>query len=158
MDLPPGLIHIVAQTRLFTDAQNYVILRVALSQAKEAEYLLTQRDESFSALVRDKDEATLVLPRAAWEQSRPMLKTLDESPDFRLITFDLPLDLGLVGYLATLSGQLAERGVSIFAISAFSRDHILVSADDFDLAWDTLSNFIHACQEKDANPGVSSEA
>lgn len=154
MALPPGLAHIFSQTHLFTDAQSYVILHVALDQAKAAEQLLAQIDTlsfsmPFSALVRDKDEVTLLLPLSVWEQLKPMLSVVDASSGYRLITFDISLDLGLVGYMATLTAVLAEQGISIFAISTFSRDHIFVREDDFDRAWDALSYLIRTCQEQE---------
>ncbi len=37
-----------------------------------------------------------------------------------------PLDFGLVGILAGISGALADAGVSIFAISTYDTDYILV--------------------------------
>ena len=149
MDLPPGLVHIVAQTRLFTDARDYVILRIAPDQAGAAEALFSRLDESFSALVRDKDEVTLVLPVDVWEKSQPLLDVLDESSNYRLITFDLPLELGLIGYLATLVSTVADGGVSIFSVSAFSRDHIFVPEEDFERAWDALRALIRSCQAQE---------
>lgn len=149
MELPPGLLHTIAQTRLFTDAQTYTILSVPLTQTTEALRFLVQLDEPFSALVRDKDEVTVVLPRAIWDEARPALDAIAESGDYRLITFDLPLDLGLVGYLATLISVVAEQGVSVFPVSAFARDHILVPVDDFDRAWEALRAFIRTCRTKE---------
>jgi hypothetical protein len=70
-----------------------------------------------------------------------------EQLGYRLITFDIALELGLVGYLATLTDVVAEAGVSMLAFSAYQRDHLLVSASDFDRAWSTLNDFITACQE-----------
>jgi uncharacterized protein len=149
MDLPPGLVHIVAQTHLFTDARDYVILRTAPDQAGAAETLFSKLDEPFSALVRDKDEVTLVLPVDVWEKEQPFLDILDESSNYRLITFDLPLELGLVGYLATMTSTVAEEGVSIFSVSAFSRDHIFVPEEDFERAWDALRALIRSCQTQE---------
>lgn len=154
MDLPPGLIHTVAKTRLFTDAQDYVILHISPEQLQEALALLADIKRPFVSFVHDKNEVTLLLPEDIWRDYRPMLPVLDEASGYRLITFDLPLDLGLVGYLAILTGVLAEKGISIFAISAFSRDHILVSQDDFDQAWDALWAFIRVCQEQENNFAV----
>ncbi len=149
MDLPPGLVHIVAQTHLFTDARDYVILRTAPHQAGAAEDLFSKLDEPFSALVRDKDEVTLVLPVEVWEKEQPLLDILDESTNYRLITFDLPLELGLVGYLATMTSTVADEGVSIFSVSAFSRDHIFVPEEDFERAWDALRALIRSCQTQE---------
>lgn len=149
MDFPPGLVHVIAQTHLFTDARDYVILRTAPDQADAAQALFSQLDEPFSALMRDKDEVTLVLPADVWAKTHPLLDVLDESTLYRLITFDLPLELGLIGYLATLTSAVAEEGVSIFSVSAFSRDHIFVPEEDFERAWDALRDLIRSCQAQE---------
>ncbi len=65
------------------------------------------------------------------EEHIPSGGTLAVELGWRLITFDLVLPFGLVGFLAAVTGALARDGVSIFALSAFSTDHILVR--DFDL-------------------------
>jgi len=150
MSLPPGLRHTIAETRLFTDGRSYVILRLPIGEYQESLRLEAQLDNPFVSLVRDKDEVTLVLPQEEWEARRPALEVLEESPDYHLITFDLPVDLGLVGYLASLVGVVAEAGVSIFPVSAFSRDHIFVPAEDFERAWDALRALIRSCQEEEA--------
>lgn len=53
------------------------------------------------------------------------------------------LDFGLVGILAKLTTALAEAGLGIFAISTYNTDYILVKAEDFDCAVDTLRNDGH---------------
>jgi hypothetical protein len=40
-----------------------------------------------------------------------------------------PLDFGLTGVLAALAGPLAEAGVSLFAVSTYDTDYVLVKAD-----------------------------
>lgn len=150
MQFPPGLQHAIANTRLFTDAQDYVILHLPIHQYEEASRLITRHNAPFTALVRDKDEVTLVLAKETWDIVRPTLEIVAESPNYRLITFDLPLDLGLVGYLAALSGTVAEKGISIFSISAFSRDHLFVPVEDFEEAWNALRALIRTCQAEEA--------
>lgn len=149
MSLPPELTHIIAETRLFTDAQRYVILKVALSQGPGAVLAAEQLAAPFWAYLCDKDEATLVVSKAAGEQIQPLVSVLDMSPPYRLITFDAPLDFGVVGYLAALAAVLADAGVSLFALSAFSRDHILVGEADFDRAWQALQAFIQVCRAQE---------
>ena len=150
MSLPPGLRHVVAQTRLFTDARTYVIIRLPLTQLPEVVMLIKQLRAPLVSLTWDKDELSLVLPAETWKAWRPSFETLNESPEYRLITFDLPLDLGLVGYLALLAATVAEAGVSIYALSAFSRDHLLVPAEDFERAWEALRQLIRTCQAEEA--------
>ena len=146
MQYPPGLQHLLAKTKLFTDAKDYVILRLPLDQLAEIADLITPPARPLISMVRDKDEITLVLPRADWDVVGVAIDTIEESPDYRLITFDLPLELELVGYLATMSSTLAEVGVSIFTLSSYSRDHIFVPAEDFERAWAALRELIRTCQ------------
>jgi hypothetical protein len=150
MQLPPGLRHILAETKLFTDAKDYVILRLPITEAAMAAELIATIKQPFVGMTRDKDEITLVLPREIWEEQSPVIEVFEESPDYNLITFDLPLDLGLVGYFAVLANAVAEAGVSIFPISSFSRDHIFVPVEDFDRAWNALRELIHRCQIEEA--------
>jgi len=64
-----------------------------------------------------------------------------------LITFDIVLELSIVGYLAAFSARLAEAGVSIYALSTFLRDHVLVKAEDSERAMKVLQGFIAECRD-----------
>ncbi len=146
MELPVELCHIFAQTRLYTDGREYVTVSVPLENLYDGVALLAKLAEPFSAVVVDKDELTLVLPVEMWEVVQDGLDWTRESSSYRLITFDVPLELGLVGYLATLTHVVAEAGASLLAFSAYQRDHLLVPQQDFERVWNTLSDFIISCQ------------
>ncbi|WP_156756892.1 ACT domain-containing protein [Actinokineospora pegani] len=47
-------------------------------------------------------------------------------PGWRLLTVRGPLEFSLTGIMASLAGSLAAAGVSLFALSTFDTDHILV--------------------------------
>jgi hypothetical protein len=49
-----------------------------------------------------------------------------------------PLDFALTGILASIANPLAEAGISIFAISTFDTDYILLKGDTFLLGKDVL--------------------
>lgn len=48
------------------------------------------------------------------------------------------LDFSLVGILAKISSLLADAGISIFAVSTYNTDYILIKADRYDAATATL--------------------
>jgi hypothetical protein len=48
------------------------------------------------------------------------------------------LPFSLVGFFALVAGALAEAGVSIFSISAYSTDHVFVKGHDLEKAVKTL--------------------
>lgn len=53
---------------------------------------------------------------------------------FVAFVVDGPLDFSLVGILASLSTTLAEAGISIFALSTYDTDYILVGTKHGDAA------------------------
>ena len=53
------------------------------------------------------------------------------------------LDFGLTGILASLAAPLAEAGISIFAISTFDTDYILVKQISLDHAIQILMRVGH---------------
>jgi uncharacterized protein len=151
MMMQPELMHILAQTTLFTDGKVYLILKIALPQETCSAPVSQQSPAPFWACMRDKDETTLVLPQDAFGQLPPSVTVLGVSPPYRLLTCDIPLDWNVTGYLAALAAVLADAGISIFTLSAFSRDHIFVAAVDFDRAWDILDTFIRTCRDQAAH-------
>ena len=58
---------------------------------------------------------------------------------FRVLSVEGPLDFSLVGILARIASALATAGVSIFAVSSFTTDHILVLETDLAQSLDALS-------------------
>lgn len=49
-----------------------------------------------------------------------------------------PLDFGLTGILASIAKPLAENSISIFSISTFDTDYVLVKKDTLNLAIQVL--------------------
>jgi hypothetical protein len=60
--------------------------------------------------------------------------------DWKILTLDVVFSLDTVGILAKISGVLAERGISIMTISAYSRDHFLIREKDMDGATAALKS------------------
>ena len=86
------------------------------------------------AVIKDSRETTCVVEEA---RLRPQ-KFLGIEGGWRMITFDMVLPFTLVGFLAVVSGALAEAGISIFTLSAYSTDHIFVKNRDLEKAVRTL--------------------
>jgi hypothetical protein len=59
-----------------------------------------------------------------------------------------PLAFGLTGILASLANPLAEAGISIFAVSTFDTDYLLVKQKDFDQATKALKLAGHKLKDK----------
>lgn len=71
------------------------------------------------------DELSVVLPT-----KKVPKKTLHCENDWRAFKFEAVLDFGLVGILAKISTILAENKISIFALSTYNTDYILVKKKD----------------------------
>lgn len=81
-------------------------------------------------IFKDKFEITLLLDETDFAAVRNNLGAAKIERDFRLLTFDIELDFTIVGFLAEIARILAEADISVIALSAFSRDHILVKQEN----------------------------
>ena len=64
------------------------------------------------------------------------VQSLQSSKGWKCIKVKAPLDFNLTGILAGISYILAQANISIFAISTFDTDYILVRAQDLSSARD----------------------
>jgi hypothetical protein len=97
---------------------------------------------SFAALVSERDEVSLTIDEEAWRASPLRGRAGAEAGPYRAITFDVDIDLGVIGYLAPAAARLAEAGVSIVPQCAFRKDHLLVREADLEQAVRVLQAFI----------------
>ena len=88
--------------------------------------------DGFIAIVRTAEELSIVCA----EQAVPRGVTCQRG--WRGLKVAGPLDFALTGVLASLTTPLAEAGVSIFAISTYDTDYVLVQEGQLDAAIDTL--------------------
>jgi len=90
----------------------------------------------------DRTEVTLLLDEVDFGTIRHAVRDAKTEGNFRLLTFNVELDWTIVGYLAEISRILAEAEITIGAISAFSRDHILVKQTDLAKALTVLGKYV----------------
>lgn len=72
-----------------------------------------------------------------------------------------PLDLSMVGVLASISAPLADAGVSIFAVSTFDTDYVLVKEVSLEAAVAALEargHEVHAMTDKDGSDHAGTSA
>jgi uncharacterized protein len=90
----------------------------------------------------DKFEVTLLLDEIDFGTIRHAIRDAKFESGFRLLTFEIVLDFTVVGFLAEVARILAEAGISIVAISAFSRDHLLIKQEDLAKALKVLGGHV----------------
>lgn len=66
--------------------------------------------------------------------------------DWRAFEVIGPLDFSLVGVLASLTATLAEVGISIFALSTYNTDYLLVKDSEFENATVALAAAGHTLE------------
>lgn len=133
--MPQTLRDVLRTVPLYSDGERYVMLRLPPAAITAAAGVLAEIGEPFAALVLDKDEVTLILqaddlPDFAKRMPGHQVVTVE----YRLITFDLVLEPTLTGFMAAVTQTLAAADVPILAVSAFSRDHVLVPAAQYEVA------------------------
>lgn len=117
------------------DEAEYALVTLPPGAILPAAAVVAELGEAFAALIADASEVTLVLPDDALDAYTGRLPGARVADDrYRLITLDVALEPGLVGFMARVSAALAGAGVSILPLAAFTRDHLLVPAAQVDTA------------------------
>lgn len=93
-------------------------------------------------ILKDPYEITLMLDETDFDSLAGALGSARVERGFRLVTFDLELDFSVTGFLAEIARVLAERKIPIVAISAFSRDHLLIRQTDLAIALRALGEIV----------------
>lgn len=127
------------QAVLYTDDNDYLMIGLPAPAITVAAGILAEISDPFGAVIVDKDEVTLIIPAEVLPAFEKRLPDASVSAPMRLITFDLPLPPDLIGFMALVAKTLADANISVMPLAAYQRDHILVTAQDFDAAWATLA-------------------
>lgn len=85
------------------------------------------------ATVRSREELSLVC------REDVVPAEVRQEKGWRAFMVEGPLDFGLTGVLAAIAGPLAVAGISIFALSTFHTDYVLVKEDKLEAATKALS-------------------
>ena len=132
---------LLAETKLTLHPDSFTIGSIDRSGEDKARGIITDL-APFASLTFDVAEVSLVVKAEDWVGLRERFEEYREEGPFRLITFDIVLDLSIVGLMAVVSRRLADDGVSIFALSTYLRDHILVKEGDCGKAVKALGSLI----------------
>ena len=62
------------------------------------------------------------------------------------------IDFAVVGVLASLAVPLAQARVSLFAVSTFDTDHVLIKDHDLSRAVEALTAHGHVVRDSDLRP------
>ena len=90
------------------------------------------KNSNFFSITRTSDELSVVCS----EDNIP--NDIKCEKDWRVLKIEGPLDFSLIGILSSISTILAQKGISIFAISTYDTDYILVQNKNINTAIDSL--------------------
>ncbi|MEQ1763403.1 MAG: ACT domain-containing protein [Pyrinomonadaceae bacterium] len=90
----------------------------------------------------DPHEVTLILDEIDLGNMRHGLVGAKIENGYRMLTFNVVLELSVVGFMAEISRILADAGVTILPLSAYSRDSLLIKQDDLATALKALGPFV----------------
>jgi len=96
------------------------------------------------ANIIDKNETTVIIEQSKYNDE----DVVEIEKGWKILTFDMILPFELVGFLTKISKVLADEKIPIFAISAYSTDHILVKEKDLVRAEEKLKEFGCVVEEK----------
>lgn len=92
---------------------------------------------SFLSVTRTDDELSIVCAQDV------VPSDVKAERDWTALKVMGPLDFALTGILASLANPLGKAGISIFAMSTFDTDYLLVRADKLDQATQVLQEAGH---------------
>jgi uncharacterized protein len=136
---------VFAATELKLHPDEYSIVSLPVEDKSRALDLFKPLDP-FCSVTIDTDEVSLILKEGDWDMIMDDFNGYEVEGPYRVITFDIVLGLGLVGYLSVVSAVLAEAGISIYAVSTYLRNHILVKSDDASRAMQVLGELVERCR------------
>lgn len=143
----PDMIPVFASTKIHLHPDEFILVSLPLSE-KGRVLEAFKSLEPFSSVTVDHAEVSLILRTSDWTTIESLFEFSEAEGSYRAITFDIVLDLSLVGFLSIVSAVLAEEGISIYALSTYLRDHILVKSSQTDDAVQVLNELIQRCQTR----------
>jgi hypothetical protein len=123
----------------FMDSQKLVLsvlpLHLSVCRFKPSD-MPTLPQGSFYSITRTADELSIVCEDVFVPQGYQKIEA-----GWRALKVEGPLNFSLTGILAALATPLAEAKISIFAISTYDTDYVLVKEENLIKAIEVLSKF-----------------
>jgi len=91
----------------------------------------------FLSITRTDDELSVVCPEEAVPEDAR------SEGGWRVLRFEGPFEFSEVGVLASVVGPLAEADVSVFAVSTYDTDYVLVKEEQQEAATSALRGWGH---------------
>lgn len=80
------------------------------------------KTENCFLVTKDKLETTII-----YKSENNIDNVIEKKDDYALIGIDVSVPFYSVGFIAKITGCLANEGINVLVVSTFSRDYILIS-------------------------------
>src|SRR5436190_7392963 len=114
------------------ESSSFLVLKGEWVYAKVSEI---PKGGNYFMVTKDIDEITAVFE----ESQRDQFKIIEENKDLRkLIELKVSIPFYSVGFLATVTGTIAEQGLNVLVVSTYSKDYILVKTESLQIVKEAL--------------------
>mgnify|MGYP003094263174 FL=1 len=103
------------------------------SVCRVAEYTLVNLNADYCFIEKTEEENSLV----CMTEDVPA-NTTEREDGWKAFRIEGVLDFSLIGILAGIAGVLAEHGISIFAVSTYNTDYVLIKRESYGKALEIL--------------------
>lgn len=137
---------LLKRTTVTVDPGPYVLGSWPLAMESAVHAGLIRVGGPVALVLRDRHEVTALVTEDGLPELPPSRKM---ERGWAVLSLSTVMEWDVVGVLATLTGALAEAGVPLGALSAFSRDHLLVQAPHLDGAVPVLQRLCAGVERDD---------
>lgn len=97
------------------------------------DYSLTNLDSEYSFIGKTDEEKSLVCITGEVPEN-----TIQRDDGWKAFRIQGVLDFSLIGILAKIATVLADNGISIFAVSTYNTDYVLIKKENYQKALEVL--------------------
>ena len=108
-------------------------LNCDFSVCRVADYSLVNLNADYCFIEKTEEENSLV----CMTEDVPA-NTTEREDGWKAFRIEGVLDFSLIGILAGIAGVLAEHGISIFAVSTYNTDYVLIKRESYGKALEIL--------------------
>lgn len=112
------------------------------SVCRVADYTLVNLNADYCFIEKTEEENSLV----CMTEDVPA-NTTEREDGWKAFRIEGVLDFSLIGILAGIAGVLAEHGISIFAVSTYNTDYVLIKRESYGKALEILGGAGHEIVE-----------
>jgi hypothetical protein len=119
--IPQGLSRVLTDSAFFVAGGTYICVKTPHAPAIGAHFMVTQ----------DGLETTVITEEA----NLAALEVAEVNPTrYKLMGINVAAPFTCVGFLAAVTGAIAEKGIDLLAVSTYSRDYVLVAERSVEVA------------------------